>query len=65
MAVYRPDLGAEIPRERRSAAAGVVAAGLRGKRLDVRDLLFHAALLLTLGLNIASERFVRRVRRRY
>jgi phosphate transport system permease protein len=50
MALYRPDLGTEIPRP--SAIREAVAASLRGKRHDMRGWIFEAALLLTLLLSL-------------
>ncbi|HEV8420072.1 MAG TPA: phosphate ABC transporter permease PstA [Actinomycetota bacterium] len=50
MALYRPDLGTEIPRV--SATREAVWASLRGKRRDVGGWLFEMALLLTLLLSL-------------
>jgi phosphate transport system permease protein len=50
MALYRPDLGTEIPRP--DAAAAAVAAALRGKRHDLRGSIFEAALLMTLLVSL-------------
>lgn len=50
MALYRPDLGTEIPRV--SATREAVWAAIRGKRRDVRGRIFEAALLLTLLLSL-------------
>lgn len=50
MALYRPDLGTEIPRS--AVTREAVAAALRGKRRDLRGWIFEAALLLTLLLSL-------------
>jgi phosphate transport system permease protein len=51
MALYRPDLGTEIPPPA-GATQEAVAAALRGKRHDVREWVFQGALLLTLLLSL-------------
>jgi phosphate transport system permease protein len=48
MALYRPDLGTEIPRP--AATREAVAAAIRGKRRDVGGWVFEGALLLMLLL---------------
>jgi phosphate transport system permease protein len=50
MALYRPDLGAELPRV--ASTRDAVEAAIRGKHRDVRGWLFEAALLLTLLLSL-------------
>lgn len=50
MAIYRPDLGTEIPRM--AVTHEAVAASLRGKRHDPGGRIFEAVLLLTLLLSL-------------